>query len=100
VGICDPDSVLLGSKDDQTAGWIIGRDGNSDSVTENDADTIASHPAGKLRQHPMTPGNLYAEVSACGNLDDIAFELYVVIPTHQASLQRARTERGHFYTRN
>jgi hypothetical protein len=48
----------------------------------------------------MTPGNLYAEVSACGNLDDIAFELYVVIPTHQASLQRARTERGHFYTRN
>ena len=30
----------------------------------------------------MTPSHFHTEVSACGNFYDIAFELYVVIPTH------------------
>jgi hypothetical protein len=32
----------------------------------------------------VSPGHLDAKVSAGGNLDDVALQLYVIIPTHGA----------------
>src|SRR5262249_53763024 len=73
---------LLGAKDDQAPGGVVGRDGDGDAVAEDDADAIPAHAPGELRQDAVTAGDLDAKVSARGNLDDVAFELYVVIPAH------------------
>src|SRR5688572_883624 len=69
--------------DDEAAGGIVGRDRDGHAIAEHHADAVAAHLAGQLGEHFVPVLQLDAEVTALGDEDDFALEVYELFLTHR-----------------
>src|SRR5438034_8262276 len=68
-------SSLLHSERDASAGEVVGRELDLDSVAREDADVVLAHLPGDLGQNAQAGVELHPEHGAGERLDDLAFDL-------------------------
>src|SRR5690606_25616122 len=69
--------------DDEPAGRVVGRDCHGHAVAEHDANTMAPHLPGELRENLVAVVEPDAKVSSLRNQDDFAVEMYKLFLAHE-----------------